>query len=376
MVTDGTEHRIEISYAFALEGDEPAESRARGIALEQTVELPDGCYPRDIEPQVVGRVERVAPGDDGRYLATISYPADLVGSEIPALLNLMFGNISMQRDIVVTDVVLPPEILKRIGGPRFGLDGVQDACGGIRHRPLLCSAAKPIGLTTFELAARCAAMARGGIDVVKDDHSVMDQPMSPFRERVSRCQEAVTLANDDTGGHTLYFPNVTAPYDLLDERVEYARSVGCRGVLMSPFVMGFDAVRMLADSSGLLVFAHPTFSGSLLQEGHGFLPGLLFGTLLRVVGADGVIYVNVGGRFPVSERDCTEINERLRAPLDGLRPAMPIPGGGVEADSVAMWGARYGTNVMFLIGSSLYAQADLQTAVSRLVEALERRNDG
>jgi ribulose-bisphosphate carboxylase large chain len=179
-------------------------------------------------------------------------------------------------------------------------------------------------------------------------------------------------ANGETGGHTLYFPNVTAPARQLEVRLAHARDIGCRGVLVSPFLLGLDVLRELAESSGLILLAHPTFSGALSMEGHGLAPPLLFGFLLRLLGADGVIYVNAGGRFPVTARECAEIHRRLLAPLGDFERSMPVPGGGVDAESVGEWIGRYGRDLMFLIGSSLYAQADLELAASRLARVLER----
>ncbi|MDH3457589.1 MAG: RuBisCO large subunit C-terminal-like domain-containing protein [Gemmatimonadota bacterium] len=371
-----TDGRIRVCYTLTSDGGESAESRARQIALEQTVELPEGCYPREIEREVVGRVEAVEQRSAARSVVTVSYPVDLVGTEIPALLNILWGNISMQSGIVVSDIELPRSVLDAVGGPRFGLEGVRKICGGIEHRPLVLSAAKPVGLSAAALAERCATLARGGIDAVKDDHGVMDQRTAPFRERVRRCQDAVAEANGLTGGDTQYFPNVTAPLDELDDRVGFAREVGCHGVVVSPFLTGLDALRRVADSSEVAVFTHPTSAGGFMQPDHGMTPPVLLGTLLRVLGADGVIYVNAGGRFPVTEGACVEINRRLTAPIKGIRPSVPIPGGGVDVNTVSHLVRRYGVDVMLLIGSSLYDQADLEDATKNLMHELERRSDG
>ena len=367
--------RVLITYLLTLSAGESVEEKARTIASEQTVELPDGSYPKDVGERVVGRVEELSQLSGTLWRVTISYWPGLIESAVPQLLNVLFGNISMLQGIVVSDVELPDELLSTYPGPRFGVAGLREACDAV-NRPLLCSAAKPVGLSVEQLAVRCGALARGGVDVVKDDHGVMGQAVAPFRERVQRCQQAVLDANEDTGGRTLYFPNVTAPAPQLEERITAARSAGCRGVLVSPFLLGLDTLRQLAESSGIILLVHPTFSGGLFQVGHGFTPALLFGRLLRLLGADGVIYVNAGGRFPVTAADCAEINRRLLEPLGKLRPAMPVAGGGVDVESVGEWIDRYGTELMFLIGSSLYAQPDLETATRTLVQALERHARG
>ena len=361
--------RIRIAYEFALAEGESPEAGARRIALEQTVELPDGCYPDRIEEAVVARVEELEALAENRCRAALSFAPALVGNEVPQLLNVLFGMVSLLPATRVADFELPDGLLRRYGGPRFGIEGIRAACTKAVGRPLLCTSAKPVGLSAAELATIRGALARGGIDVVKDDHGVADQATAPFAERVGRCSEAVQRANEATGGSSLYFPNVTSPVTELFDRVATAKAAGCRGVLVSPFATGLDTLRWLAENSGLIVLVHPTFSGALYHADHGVsLPVL--GRLLRVLGSDGVTYVNAGGRFPVTERECHAVNDSLRGPLGSLRPALPVPGGGMDVDRAAYWTERYGVDTMFLIGSSLYAQGDLEVASRRLVDAV------
>jgi ribulose-bisphosphate carboxylase large chain len=363
--------RIRITYEFALAEGETPEAGARRIALEQTVELPDGCYPESIEEAVVARVEETEDLGGARCRAALSFDPVLVGTEVPQLLNIIFGMVSLLPATRVVDLELPDTLLLRYAGPRFGIEGIRAACGNVQGRPLLCTSAKPVGLSAAELASICGALARGGIDVVKDDHGVADQATAPFAERVARCSEAVQRANDATDGSAVYFPNVTAPATELVDRVQTAKAAGCQGVLVSPFATGLDTVRWLAENSGMIVLVHPTFSGALYHADHGVAPHVL-GRLLRVLGSDGVTYVNAGGRFPVSEQECHVVNESLRGPLGSLRAALPVPGGGMDVGRVEYWTERYGVETMFLIGSSLYAQGDLEAASRRLVDAVSR----
>lgn len=244
---------------------------------------------------------------------------------------------------------------------------------GAADRPLLCAAAKPMGLSSGALAMLCGAFARAGIDIVKDDHGLTNQPTAPFEERVRRCQDAVDAANRETGGRTLYFPNVTAPLDAVAARLECAARAGCRGVIVSPMLVGMDTVRWIADVSELAVFSHPTFTGVLFHPEHGITPEILYGQLFRLAGSDGVIYTNAGGRFPFAEEVCEGINTHLREPMGALKPAFPVAGGGVDIQRVPYWIDRYGNDMVFLIGSSLYAQSDLEQAARELVEAVGRR---
>lgn len=362
--------RFRISYVLTCNTGEDAAAKARGIAYEQTVELPESCVREELRDRIVGRVERVDPLERDRSRAVISYPIEAAGQELPQALNLIFGNISLQSGILVEDVEWPASWLKRFPGPRFGIEGLRGSCGVTRRGPLLCAALKPVGLSPAELAGLCSAFAAGGVDLVKDDHGLADQPDAPFRQRLESCQEAVERSNARSGGSTLYVPNVTGPAEELEERIELARRSGCRAVLISPLLVGPDVARRVATESGLALLAHPALSGAFFDLRHGIAPEIFLGDLFRILGSDGVIYPNAGGRFPFSEETCLAIAERLRRPLGALRPAFPVLGGGIDVGKVPQWIDRYGFDTIFLIGGSLYAQPDLVRATEALVTAV------
>jgi ribulose-bisphosphate carboxylase large chain len=373
--------RFRITYRLTCEPAEDPYAKARDLALEQTVEVPAEVLPPAIAELVVGRVEVVEPVEEGgaaeggasTWRAVIAYEAEVtVGDDVTQFVNLLFGNASLKAGILVEDADIPATLLMRCGGPRFGIPGVRGLCGVEDARPLLCAAAKPLGLSPADLANICYAFAAGGVDIVKDDHGLADQAPAPFAERVPRCQEAVARANADTGGRTLYFPHVSAGANL-DAQLELARAAGCRGIVVSPLLVGWETTRRLAEESGLVIFAHPALAGAFFHPTHGIRPDVLLGRLFRTVGCDGVIYPNVGGRFTFSLEDCEAINRRLREPYGVLRPAFPVAAGGIAADRVPEWLDRYGPDTVFLLGSSLYRQRDLRGAAARLVEAVRRR---
>jgi len=339
--------RLRVTYDLTCSPGEDAEEKARRITFEQTVELPDHLVSAELAERMVGRVERVEAPDQGRARAVVSYPVAAVGSEFPQMFNLLFGNISLQRGIRVSAVDWPATWLANQPGPRFGIDGLRRLCGCARRRPLLCAALKPMGLSASELARICGEFASGGVDLVKDDHGLADQPAAPFRERLQRCQEAVERVNRNHGGSTLYAPNLTGPADRIAERAEQALDAGCRAALISPLLVGPDTVRSLAERSGLALLAHPALSGAYFQKDHGIAPEVLLGQLFRIVGSDAVIYPNAGGRFPFTEAMCRGINAALTGTLGTMRPAFPVPGGGIDVRRVPHWIERYGSCLLY-----------------------------
>lgn len=362
---------LRATYHLRSDSKADAAAKAADVAREQTVEVPEGTAPA-VEARLVGRIETLEPDGDGRWRVVIAYDPVIVGDDVTELFNLLFGNISMKPAVRLIDLAFPETMLRALPGPRFGIPGIRELCGAAR-RPLVCTATKPLGLDARALAELCFRFARAGADIVKDDHNLADQPSAPFRERVERCQEAVERANRETGGRTLYFPNVTGTLTDLAERVERVQRAGCRGVLVNLLPQGVDAARAVG-ARGLAVLAHPTMSGAFFGTDHGIAPDVLYGLLYRVIGSDGVVYTNVGGRFSYFTLElCQAINRRLRAPLGPIRTAFPVPGGGVDAARIAQWIDLYGNDTMFLIGSSLLRAPDLEAATRRVVDAVGQR---
>ncbi|MYA10761.1 MAG: ribulose 1,5-bisphosphate carboxylase large subunit, partial [Gemmatimonadetes bacterium] len=398
---------ITVTYRLGCDSEAEATDLARAIAREQTVEVPPGVGGDALQARVIGKVLGVAPAprqNAGRFHVRIGYPLEATGTELTQILNVVYGNVSLMGGVRVVDLDLSPAVLDALPGPRFGVGGIRTLVGAAT-RPMVCAAIKPLGLSPAELAGLAAAFARAGVDFVKDDHGLAEQPAAPFAERVEVVADAVAEANAATGGHAQYLPNVTGALDTLEERLEGAVAAGLAGLLISPGLAGMDAVRWIAEGPReLAVMAHPAFAQTAPGRGEGIAPEVLLGTLHRVAGADMVIYPNVGGRFGWTEDVCLAINRRLRQPLGRIRGrpgrtrgrssqlaavqaapaavqatfrrppghirrALPTPAGGMKVADAADCFARYGPDTVLLIGGSLLMQKDLEGAARRLVEA-------
>ncbi len=332
----------------------------QNIAYEQTVEVPPALA--DVDDRVrrwVGRIDSIQPlsGHPDTFEARISYDHLLAGGQLPQLLNLLFGNTSLQKNISLSDVELPEELLRSFRGPRYGVDGLRRLLG-VYGRPLLATALKPVGLSIPELASLAHEFSLGGGDLVKDDHNLHDASFPAFQERIARCHEAVCRANAQTGRNTLYLPNLMVPAEHFERYLKYALSLGIRGVLVTPFIAGLDVIRSLAERYSMLVMAHPTFAGGYCVEPrHGIETGLLLGKLFRLIGADISIFPNYGGRFSFTQADCQSITRHLRSPLGQLATAWPAPAGGMRFDNLGQMARQYGADAIFLIGGALLSHS-------------------
>ncbi|WP_295539568.1 RuBisCO large subunit C-terminal-like domain-containing protein [uncultured Thiohalocapsa sp.] len=360
--------RFTAHYRIRADNTPAARARAHEICLEQTVEFPDALIPNAaIRQQIVGTPDRPVAAGDGAWDVAIHYPIEAAGGELTQFLNVLFGNVALQPGVRLMDIDLPDPLVVRLTGPRFGIAGLRRLLQ-VPERPLLCTALKPMGLSSRALAQLAYRLALGGIDLIKDDHGLADQPFSPFHDRVPRCAQAVARANRETGRRCLYLPNVTAPAPVVRARAHTAREAGAGGLLICPGLTGFDTLRALsADANlGLPILSHPAFVGGLaLSPDTGLAPGMLYGRLNRLAGADAAIFPHLGGRFAFSTTDCRDIAAGCADAMAGLAPIFPVPAGGMTLARVRELRDFYGRDCMLLIGGDLHALEPGEDLVQR-----------
>jgi ribulose-bisphosphate carboxylase large chain len=359
-----------VSYQISASNKEDADLKAAQISIEQSVEMPPSVVPVNTRNNI-GRVEDVTQIDDQTWLTTILFNKNLVDGDATQLLNVLFGNISLQpwARLVDADVTYLRSILS---GPAHGIQGIRQQCE-VTHRALSCAVIKPIGTTSEELAEMAEHFTAGGIDLIKDDHGLLNQSSAPFKERVRACLNAIRKGEQVSGKRTLYFPNITtSPVRVLD-RYKQAVEMGADGVLIIPQLTGLETLHEIASLGEVPLMAHPAFSGSMLMHRGGMSPEFYFGKLTRLYGADSIIYPNAQGRFSFSRELCQKINSACRDESEGVKGAFPTPGGGVDRETVSGFAKLYGNDVIFLIGGSLYkhpkglkaAAAEFQKALSQ-----------
>lgn len=355
---------------YRITGSEAeARRKAEDICLEQTVELPLALVPEGpIREHVIGRIEALTPIGHELYEAEISFAIETAGGELPQLLNVLFGNISIKPGIRLEQLELSATLLQRFRGPRFGQSGLRGLLG-VYDRPLLMTALKPMGSSPEQLAELAYRCARSGVDIVKDDHGLANQPFATFAARVARCAEAVAKANAETGAKSFYAPSITAPATEVFQRAYLAKEAGAGGLLVCPALIGFDTMRALAedDTLALPIISHPSFTGAFVTSPtNGISHYVLYGQLQRLAGADASIYPNVGGRFGFSVEECRSIVAGCVELLGSLAPAFPTPGGGMRMHNLAQMWELYGDAVIYLIGGGLREGGTLEEGVAEV----------
>ena len=357
--------RIHATYRIAAAAAH-IRARAEALAVEQSVEMPlEAIADRHVLDEIVAKVEDIRPGGDAFEVVLGLAPAT-TGNEASQLMNMLFGNCSLQPDVELVDVEFPPAYAKHFAGPRFGIEGIRSAAG-VHGRALTCTALKPQGASIEHLAGLARTFALAGIDVIKDDHGIADQSYCSFESRVHAVQRAIHAANHESGGRTLYAPSFSGEPSALKVQAQIAKDCGVAMAMVAPMLVGIPSFVELQVDLDIPVMAHPAFAGT----GRIAAP-LLLGKLFRLFGADAIIFPNHGGRFAFGRDTCLAIARAAREPWADVPPALPVPAGGMSVERVPEMLEGYGRDTMLLIGGGLLAAGDQLLERSRRFVAAVR----
>lgn len=371
----GKSSHFTLTFRVQAETELEAEQIAHHIRTEQTVEMPLPAVPKSAEHSIAELLSVQSTDSKGFWTVMIAFPSSIIGDDITQLINVLFGNISLLPGIKIMDA--DDQLFSSFNqGPSFGIDGIRTLLNK-KKGALSCTALKPIGLTENELAERAFLFTKAGIDIIKDDHGLTNQATATFTNRVTACVNAVRKGEQYSGKKTLYFPNITSNPISVDQKFREAIELGADGVLLSPQLTGLETLSSLAKLELAPIMAHPAFSGSyVIHATHGFSPEFYYGKLWRALGADCIIYPNAGGRFGYSIESCLALNHQMHSEFSNFKPSLPSPAGGINLDSIPGLLNRYGTEIAYLVGGSLYNHKDgIEKATFEFIRLLEDNNE-
>ena len=326
----------------------------------------------------MGQVLTVVQETETTWLTEIRFHIDAVGTELPQLLNVIFGNASILKGVKVIGFKFNSDIRDLFPGARFGTTGIRTLIGK-DEGGFVCPVIKPQGSTIQDLAQLCYQTAVAGADIIKEDHGLSNQKKASFKSRIPVCAEAVAKANAERqasgiSGQAIYLANIGGHGDEVEELAFYAKEHGAGGILLIPGLFSFDAIQRLArnEDFGLPIMSHPSFLGPyVLSEDTGFNHGSLFGDVMRLAGADISVFPNYGGRFGFTKEQCRQITDRCSAD-DGIgKSILPSPGGGMTLDRLEELYKVYGKDCVYLVGGSLLREREnIGDAIRKMSDSL------
>lgn len=347
------------------------EKKAEGIALGLTVgswtDLP--LLEQEQLKKHKGTVVAVREFEEVRHPLTperiraevdVHYPAANFSADIPAILTTAFGKLSLDGEVKLLDLTFDDELLSRFPGPRYGIEGIRNKLG-VFDRPLVMSIFKGvIGRNLAYMTEQLREQALGGVDLVKDDEILFDNPLTPFESRITAGKEVLEQVYAETGHRTLYAVNLTGRTSGLRDKARKARELGADALLFNVHAYGLDVLQELAedDEIALPLMAHPAFSGAFTSSPiYGVATALALGKLTRYAGADFSLFPSPYGSVALEKSAALSLgHELVRDSL--VKRTFPVPSAGIHPGLTPLLVKDFGIDSIINAGGGVHGHPD------------------
>lgn len=311
-------------------------------------------------------------GDGDTWLLEAAFPTVNFGPQFPMLVTTLLGNDpSTSIAARLVDIAVPNEFAAAFPGPQEGAAGWRRITG-VSTRPLVINMIKPCtGFPPAVGAGFVADSARGGVDLIKDDELLADPRFARVAERAAAYAARLDEVAAETGHRARYVANVTTRSGAVVDTARAAIEAGADAVMVNALAIGLDAVQMLAEARlGVPILAHTAgietwTTGTAGAYGH----RVLLARLLRLAGADAILTSTPHAPRPLERGRFEAVLDGARDGWMGLRPTMPMVGGGLTADHVQPIVEAAGFDVMIGVGGAIQGHPDGPVAGGRAVMA-------
>lgn len=300
----------------------------------------------------------------------IAYPLELFEAEnVPNILSSVAGNVFGLRalkNLRLEDIELPPEILRRYKGPKFGISGIRKLLG-VSDRPLIGTIIKPkLGLRTVDHAKVAYEAWIGGCDIVKDDENLSNQRFNPFEERLVKTLEARDKAEKETSQRKVYMINVTAETNEMMKRAKSVLSQGGEYIMVDILTCGFAALQTLRNLDlNLAIHAHRAGHAAFTKNPRHGISMKVMAKIARMIGVDQLHIGTVVGKMFETSEEVTENCKALKKEMNGLRQVFPVASGGLYPGIVPALVRFFGKDVIIQAGGGIHGHSDGTVAGAR-----------
>jgi ribulose-bisphosphate carboxylase large chain len=296
-------------------------------------------------------------------LVKIAYPVELFEQgNMPNILSSVAGNVfglKALKNLRLTDIELPAELLKGFKGPKFGIKGIRNLLK-VPERPLVGTIIKPkLGLKTVDHARVAYEAWAGGCDIVKDDENLSSQRFNPFEERVVKTLESRDKAEEETGERKVYMVNVTAETETMLKRAEYVLNHGGEYVMVDILTCGWSALQTLRNQNfKLVIHAHRAGHAAFTKNPKHGIAMRAIAKVSRVIGVDQLHVGTVVGKMSETKEEVLKNIDALKAEMSGLKPVMPVASGGLHPRLVPALMETFGKDFVIQAGGGIHGHTD------------------
>lgn len=356
------------TYYIQLDRQEDIIKKAETMAVGQTIGtwVPVPGITSEMSQKHMGKVVNILDAPpyelttqipDGlrTYFIQIAYPTINFGSQFPMMFTTLLGNdASTSAQVKLVDLQLPQTMADDFKGPRWGIEGLRQLTG-VQQGPMLLNMIKPCTGITPEAGARIFyETALGGVDFIKDDELLANPEYCRAADRVKAYNAASKAAYEITGKETIYICNITDSTDRILDTLKEVQDAGAKAVMMCFSTLGYSTFRHIANQVQIPVLGHYAGSG-MYNEGihNGLSSHLSIGKFPRMAGADMVMINTPYGGYPLTRQQYFKTACQLTLPFYGMKPSLPICGGGVHPGLAERIIKDLGTDIMLAAGGSI-----------------------
>lgn len=300
----------------------------------------------------------------------IAYPIELFEhGNMPNILSSIAGNVfglRVLKNLRLSEMILPPEILKSFNGPKYGVAGIRKLMK-ITDRPLVGTIIKPkLGLRANDHAKVAYEAWIGGCDIVKDDENLSSQRFNPFKERVTKTLESRDKSERETGEKKVYMVNITAETEEMLKRAEYVLEHGGEYVMVDILTCGFSALQTLRKRDfNLIIHGHRAGHAAFTKNHKHGISMRVIARVARIIGVDQLHVGTIVGKMSETKEEVAENCSALKMELNGLKQVMPVASGGLHPRLVPALINFFGEDFVIQAGGGIHGHKDGTKAGAR-----------
>jgi len=305
--------------------------------------------------------------DESKNLVHIAYPRELFEEgNLYQWLSVVAGNLfglSSLRNARLVDMSVPESFVASFSGPKFGVEGIREIIGTSKdRRPHIGCIFKPkVGLSPDEMANLAYAVGREGVDFLKDDETLTDQPFCPLEDRASLVSEALDRVQQETDRKVIYAVNITCnPSDLMS-RADVAIENGASALMVDAIICGLESVRVIAGDPSIKVpvHVHRAMHAAFTRNPRHGVSFPVISLLTRIAGGDQVHVGTAGiGKMESEEPEVKRSVQLLLSDLSALKATFPVASGGIHAGLIPSLVSAMGKDVVINAGAGIWGHPD------------------
>jgi 2,3-diketo-5-methylthiopentyl-1-phosphate enolase len=304
------------------------------------------------------------PSDDPcvkSAVVQLAFPIRAWGDNVPMMLLAIAGNcFAYSKHIMLTDVFIGKELLKKFQGPKFGVEGIRKLCG-VYDRPLSLHIIKPkMGMTPEQTANQVRLTAMGGADLCKDDEMLADAYNNTMEQRLPLVMREIDRAAQKSGKRMLYMCSITdEPHKMMD-KARRAIDLGANGLLVT-YSAGLGAFRELTSHPDINVpvMLHASHMIAMMKQ----VAWPVSAKLCRLCGADLMLTPTMWSSIPmVSMEEGLRTSFVKLAPWGHIKRTFPMPCAGVYPGLAEVIIGEYGPDIIIPAGGGMLGHPDGYTA--------------